>query len=239
MDDGEDPVVPPAAGAAAADPAGAGGGTDLASLSARIDQIEQVLAMIVQQLEGGGEEEADPASSEPEAEPTAPVEDPDKVGGDKSVGDSVAKGKPRTASVGDSTSLRPGFQIMVSQAETLMPGIAMMTFDSARPAKSTFSDMCAFRRKTLEASVKTDAGKRAISAVVGDSLPASFYDASMTCDTISAVFNAAAVLMAQENNGRAHTTSLGADGRRNGFGAKPPTPAELNEKARAFYANQA
>ena len=243
-DMGKDDVDPTAAGVdpavlgKGADPAG--GGNDLAALSARMDQIEQVLAQVVQMIEGGEE----PDDQQPEAGPEESPPGTENAGEDRAVAVGDKRSKKLTgdavgirAMVGDSTSMRDGYLMMLSQAEILMPGIAMMTFDAARPAKDTFSDMCSFRRKTLEASKGTDAGKKAIEAVVGDGvMPKSFFDASMTCDSVAFVFNGAATLMAQANNGKGHSPSFGTNGQRNGFGARPPTPAELNAKMQEFYA---
>lgn len=212
---------------AAADPAGGGDiASQLAALSSRMDQIEQVIAMLADEEEGEGESEPDPDS-----DTTAPEPDDDKKKfGDRATGD--------RAMVGDSTSMRDGFQRMLSQAEILMPGIQLMTFDSAQPARTTFDAMCSFRRKTLEASKSTERGKSAISAVMEGKLPKSFHDASMTCDAVGAVFNAAAGVIASQNQGRATQPHFGPDGTRNGFSTKVVTPAELNKRNAERWANR-
>lgn len=236
--DEDDPDEPAATTTPPPDNGNGGEGGSVAeqitAINSRLDQIEQVLAMLAeaeqeevsQQGEEGGEVAEQPAAA-----------NGDRAG----TGDRRAKTGDRRAMVGDSTSLRTGFQAMLSQAETLMPGIALMTFDAAAPARDTFEAMCNFRRKTLEAAKGTDTGKKAIETVMGggDQLPKSFHDSTMTCDAVAAVFNGAAAVVGSQHN-RARQPAFGQDGQRNGFTAgKVPTPAELNKLFRERSAQQA
>ena len=125
---------------------------------------------------------------------------------------------------------------MLSQAEILKPGVALPTYDSGTPAKRTVEAMCNFKRKTLDEAKATDRGGSAIRAVVGDDAAKSFTDRSYTCDAVNYIFNSAATLIANENRGRASQPSIGANGGRNMFSTKAPSPAEINAKMRAAYA---
>jgi len=227
-------VVPPDAG-------GGGGGDRLGSLEARMEQVEQVLAMIAEKLDvgaGGGEPQPEASPEEGGGAQQPPPDDNNN--GDRAVmgGDRRTTGDSRRAMVGDSTSMQTEFLQMLSKAEILMPGIQLLTFDSAKSAKDTSSSMCNFKRRTLQASAGTDRGRAAIETAIGGPLPQkyNFHDAIMTCDGITTVFNAASALMAAANNGRAHSTAIGAAGNPgNGFGVIP-TIASLNERNNKFWA---
>lgn len=232
---GDAPEGDPKGGGMPAAPAAPPGGGDLAAqvqaLMARMDQIEQVLAALAEgeeqepwhgEGEGGGEEGG--AGYEPSPD--------NNNNGDQATVDSAQRVR---ATVGDSTSMRDGFQQMLSQAEILVPGIAFPTFDSAMPAKGTFDSMCAFKRKTLDAAKSTDRGKSVLEQVVGGRLPKSFNDRSVTCDHVGMVFNAASALVAQDNRGRAHSTRIGPGGQPNTFGKAPPSPAEINKRNSEYF----
>jgi hypothetical protein len=231
-DDSDDP---PSAAAVPPDddtPAAGGGGDRLAALEARIDQIEQVLAMLAD--EGGGDDDDTEQAQQPA--PTAEGgEGGKKPDSDEGTGDRRST-IDRRAMVGDSTSLREGFHRVLSQAEILMPGIKLMTFDAAAKPGVTLDAMCDFRRKTLEASRHTPAGNSALESVMEGRLPRSFHDKSMTCDSVSLVFNAAASLLASQNRGRATQPHFAPDGKRNGFSTGAPSPAAINEANRKAFA---
>jgi hypothetical protein len=218
-------------------PANGGEGDRVAALEARLDQVEQVLAMLAGEDEGGEGGGEQPGSEQPNGDRRF-ADEGNGDDDDKSSGDRAHTGD-RRAMVGDSSSMRDGFQRMLSQAEILMPGIQLITFDAASPARTTFDAMCNFRRRTLEASKGTDKGKAAIEQVMDGKLPKSFHDASMTCDTIGTVFTGASSLIAQQNAGRATQPHFGANGERNGFSTKTPTPADINKRMRDFYAGAA
>jgi hypothetical protein len=138
----------------------------------------------------------------------------------------------------DSASMREAFIATLSKAETLCPGIRLPTFDAALPATETFDALCSFRRKTLDAAYKTDNGHRAIEAVI-EGRKAQFFDKTWTCDAVAITFNSAAALISKENAHRAVNPRVGGTGGSNGFGAKPPTIAEMNARARKFYGQDA
>jgi uncharacterized protein len=241
----EDQPEPMGGGAAASAPMPPGGGGDpsgavslediaaqIQALAARQDQMEQVLAMLADDGEGGGEEEE---MMEPE---DTGHEEPDGDEGDRFVeGDSAPTGdSARRATVGDSTSMREAFQRMMSQAEILAPGIQLPTFDAAAPARTTFDGMCEFRRRTLDAAKTTQQGDAAINTVMEGRAPKTFMDRSMTCDAVAMVYNAAAGVLGSQRAGVApRAPTFGPNGARNGFTSNSPSPAELNKRNRERY----
>jgi hypothetical protein len=133
----------------------------------------------------------------------------------------------------DSANLREMFIATLSKAETLCPGIRLPTFDAASPMKDTVDSLCSFRRKTMDAAYKNEDARAVIDTVI-EGRQAHFFDKAWTCDAVAMAFNAASTLMAQKNQHRAVHPRVGGNGGGNGFGARPPTPAELNAKNMAF-----
>lgn len=238
------------------------------AMNARMDRLEQIVAMIAEAVglndNGGGDPDDDNMNGDRRVgdrrfrdrrgrardqdfgsearkdseEDTSNVTDRAATGDRRGrTGDADTS---RRAAVGDSTSLSSGFQLMLSQAELLMPGIALPTFDSSSPAKATFESMCSFKRKTLQASKGTDAGSKAIRAMVGDDLEkVNFFDSALTCDHVTSIFNGAASLIASERRGLAGQPKFAADGSANSFSKKVMTPVDLNAKNREFWAAHA
>lgn len=65
----------------------------------------------------------------------------------------------------DSVLLVDSFQSTVALAEILMPGIAVPTFDQAKPPKHTFDAICKLRADTLTAVARTTDGKTLLDKV--------------------------------------------------------------------------
>jgi hypothetical protein len=236
---------------------GAGGdiGTQLSALTQRIDKIEQVLTSLTQEESSETAGVAtDRRMSDAEAIPGQEGETWNGVAAESDQGNGYhnnlgAKDLPkehpvvdrkttgdRRARVGDSTSMRESFLAVLSKAETLHPGIRLPTFDAAAPARETFDALCSFRRKTLDAAYKNEESRNIIDVVI-DGKPAQFFDRNWTCDAVAVAFNGAASLMAQKN--RVVNPRAGGSGGSNGFGGRPPTPAEMNAKARSFFKQDA
>ena len=111
---------------------------------------------------------------------------------------------------------------LAAKAEILSPGFKMPTHDSMKGKRA--SD-CACQRQALSASMATDAGAKAIRALLGDVLPK-----ELTNDQVGIVFNAAAAMVAQENN-RSHVSD--------GFKVDRTTQStvdSINEANRKYYA---
>ena len=233
-------------------------GAQVAALSQRIDKIEQILTSLAQEesQEQNGVA-TDSRIKDGEAVPgqegkTWPGVNAEGTQGEGYYNNLGAKDLPkehpvvdgktgtsdRRATVGDSTSMREAFLSALSKAETLCPGIRLPTFDAAAPARETFDALCSFRRKTLDAAYKQEESRAAIDSII-EGKPAQFFDRNWTCDAVAVAFNGAASLMAQKNQHRVVHPRIGGSGGSNGFGMRPPTPAEMNVKARAFFKQDA
>jgi hypothetical protein len=243
-----------------ATPAAAGGdvGAQIQALAQRLDNIEQILMSLADddgtggagEVEGAGEGEGGDGIGDRRIRDTDIGTEskvwPETGSVEQGAGYHEEKGAPdlprespgtkdqRRAAVGDSTSMRTAFVATLSKAETLCPGIRLPTFDAASPAKDTFESMCSFRRKVLDAAYKTDEARPAIESVI-DGRRAQFFDKSWTCDAVAVAFNGASAIMAQKIQHRVVSPRVGASGGNNGFGKAPPTPAELNARARTVF----
>lgn len=163
-------------------PSGDMGGGDDDPVEARFQSLEQghaelkqMLAQIMQQLGGGG---------------TAPPDD--DAGGDEpppSTKDSADEMDPdddTRTKTNDSAALATSWQTLMSEAEILVPGIRVPTFDASAGRKRTVDAMCQFRGKVLSALDGTSAGQTLLSSVGGA------YDlASMSCAAKAGLFQAA------------------------------------------------
>lgn len=152
-------------------------------------------------------------------------------------------GKGRTADSepvpqeGDSKALERGFQEFVSQAEVLVPGFKVPTFDSALPRAKTVDAMCAGRRAVLVQFSGSPEGKAVLSSVTGDELDL----AQAPCDQVAIAFRSAAALRGAQNN--AHATR---DARtvpqglplNDGVPRPSMTASQMNEANKKFWAEQ-
>lgn len=262
--DADEPETPaPASGGGG----GGDVGAQLQALSQRIENIERLLMSLTEEDQGGSESDNDENSDvahdrrmsdtiiEPEktwpkagdeetigqgyhmekGAPDLPREKPG-TGDRRGTGDRQRTGD-RRAAVGDSTSMREAFVATLSKAETLCPGIRLPTFDAAAPARDTFDTLCGFRRKTLDAAYKTEDGRTAIDSII-DGRKAVFFDREWSCDAITVAFNGASSLMSQKNAHRVVAPRVGGSGGSNGFGKAPPSPADMNARAREAFKNQ-
>ena len=230
MDEPKPPVPgapPPAAGApppaaGAPPPDGGAGGVTLEQLAARIDRIEQAIAILAQ---GEGQPDETPPD-----ENSPGMDNPDEK-------------KPPTGDrvTGDSAALVISFQEVLARAELLVPGIRRPTFDSMKPRAQTIQGMCDFRRQTLATAL--DANQEpadAIKAVAGTPKNPPEYIRALSCDAVSAVFNGASEMI-RTSGMRAHSGTPAPSGKQFGSGTVTPTQtvldvvAGMNEKNRAFY----
>lgn len=155
----------------------------------------------------------DPAPTGDEAEPAA---DP----------------KPEDNQTQDSKALETGFRAVVADAEVLVPGYHVPTFDSKAKRKVTVDSMCGLRRKVLDSVYSTKDGRSLIESLHGG--PPEL--ATLTCDAATVLFKATAGAKRLLNN-RASTGDSGA--LPNGNQPKPVTGAmsisELNALHRKTY----
>lgn len=206
-------IVPPVEGA---DDAGG-------ELTARVAALETGVAEILTLLKGGKgggetppEPKPTPAAAADEFPPADETEDP--------------KGKEGNLT-GDSAALETGFKAVMADAEILVPGFQLPTFDSKVERKITIDSMCATRRKVLDTLYATEDGKALVNGVTGvttlDTKP-------MTCVDVANLYRSSAVVKRALNN-RAST----GDGKPPVVPAvkvyKVPTLAELNALHRKTY----
>lgn len=117
-----------------------------------------------------------------------------------------------------------------SRAEILAPGIKLPTLDAKMATKDRASALCKCQRKALDLAYQTEAGKAAITPLLGglttdfERLPAAL---------VHAAFMGASELIKAQNNGRTH------DGvaKTKDFG-KPRTAADINAANRKYWADR-
>jgi hypothetical protein len=158
-------------------------------------------------------------------------EDPDEAVGDtilepEGPGMVINLGKVYT---GDSAVKVDGFVEVTSRAEVLAPGIVLPTKDSLKGKKGAL--MATFMRDALTRCYTRDA--------VGKDIVGTFLMGRKVADLkgsdLLAAFNGASNLSRVRNN----SVSTGMiRGTRTGDFSKPPTNADLNKKAREFWAKQ-
>jgi hypothetical protein len=186
------PVTPAAAappnqpGGGATDP-GAGDGVTLESLAARIDQLEQAVAILAQGDDGDDGEEGEPDDNQP-GQSNAP-----------GPGDRATVGDRRRAPTGDTAANAPAmlqYQEMLSRAEILVPGLKQPTLDSRRTLPQVIEGMSAVRRDVLTKALAAggDAAD-AVKALTGNARDPSKVLKAMTNDAIAVVFNGASEMI--------------------------------------------
>lgn len=115
-----------------------------------------------------------------------------------------------------------------SRAEILAPGIKLPTMDAKATTKDRALALCKCQRRALDTAYKTEAGKAAIDAILGNKT----HDfAKLAAPLVHSTFMAASELVKAANNAGARAQVSTRD-----FGRRPPTPAELNEINRKAWA---
>lgn len=115
-----------------------------------------------------------------------------------------------------------------ARAEILAPGIKLPTMDAKASTKERALALCKCQRRALDVAYKTDAGKAAIDAILGNKT----HDfAKLAAPLVHSTFMAASELVKAANNAGARAQVSTRD-----FGRRPPTPAELNDINRKAWA---
>jgi hypothetical protein len=115
---------------------------------------------------------------------------------DKKPGDEEGK-EGKEGKTGDSAALQTSFQALVADAEVLVPGFRVPTFDAAAGRAKTVDAMCAARRKVLGHLAATADGR----ALLGQVADLGSMDAEKSgCAEVAVVFKAAASLKKAQNN---------------------------------------
>lgn len=219
-----------------ADPdAGGDGGDD------RIGKLETAVAAItegmaglteaIRKLGGGGnstDAEADP-DDEGATDDSMPALDAEADPDDEA----KKKEEAAKAKTTDSAALATGYAKVQSQAEILVPGFRMATFDAKAKRASTVDAMCSARRKALGLACATADGFALVSSVSGGKAP----DVDkMDCKGVATLFVAAAGAKALLNN-RTGTHDASTIAKPAAGVATPAamTPASLNAANKAFW----
>lgn len=148
--------------------------------------------------------------------------------GDSAVEDDEGTGVP----TGDSAALETGYRQVMAQAEVLVPGFRMPTFDGAAKRVDTVATMCKMRRRALDACSLTEQGAGIISGITGkDTLDLD----TMSCKDVATLFRATATAKASANNASATRDSGHQQQQQEEVRTGAPTPAELNEIHRKFW----
>ncbi|MBM5648277.1 DUF2213 domain-containing protein [Burkholderia pseudomallei] len=180
----------PKAGVSATGDEGAGGGEGdplkqvLDAIQATNGKID-ALADRVTKLEGGGTPTGDGDGDDDDLDGTSTTDNDGAGEGDDKTG----------ARTGDSTALRDQFQDALSRAEILAPGVRLPTFDAKAVRKKTVDAICVLRRRALRAALGNENAELVKSVVGGANV------ANMTCDSVTAFFNAASEIVRSKNSG--------------------------------------
>lgn len=138
---------------------------------------------------------------------------------------------PAGASTKDSAAMQRSYSTLASQAELLVPGIRIPTFDAAVSRAKTVDRMCALRRHVLDTAYSTASGKELIDSVSNN---ANLHLPALSCAQIAGVFNSAAGAMRLLNN-RASVGDAQANQTKQAPGN---TLAEINKANAAYWASK-
>lgn len=223
-------------------PGGDGGGSD-DPVEARFQSLEQGHQQIIEQITaltqavqamsgGGGAPAAAPAAPGGEGPPTKDGAD-DLADG---AGDTKEGGAGPVMATKDSAALATSFQATLADAEILVPGFRMPTFDAALPRAKTVDNMCSLRRSVLDRLMQTHDGVKLLGTVAdGGQVPDL---AKLPCDEVGAMFKAAAVIKKASNNRAVVGDGLKIAAQINVTG-RAPSPADLNKANAEFWAKHA
>lgn len=130
-----------------------------------------------------------------------------------------------------------GMQDAIARADILAPGIQLPARD-AKPGSQAHRDAVGgFQRAALKQALTTDAGRAAVTSVLGHAQPARI--ASMPANEVAIAFRAASQLMVDHNAAATVTTLQSATAGyvrdEKGAAIRPMTPADLQATADRFY----
>lgn len=188
---------------------------------------------------GGSDPTGDAAGDKDDKEKTEDADNPFAKKDDDEDDKEKDKSKDR-AMTGDSSALANSYQALVADAEILVPGFRVSTFDAKAQRKVTVDAMCGSRRKALDTAYATQEGQILLENVAGTK---NLNVAGMTCDAVATLFRAAVGAKKLLNTTRQtqDASRMGTqtqEHRSSGVSA-PTSVAELNKRNREFYAEQA
>lgn len=211
------------------DAGGEGGDDD------RIGKLETAVAAItegmtglteaIRKLSGGGSNSTD-GEADPDDEDDGKTDDAEAEEEAKKKDDDKSKTM-------DSAALATGYAKVQSQAEILVPGFRMATFDAKAKRASTVDAMCSARRKALGLACSTADGAMLVTSVNGGVEP---NVDKMDCKGVATLFVAAAGAKALLNN-RTGTHDANSLAKPAAIASAPAaiTPASLNAANKAFW----
>lgn len=139
----------------------------------------------------------------------------------------------KASKTADSAALETSFKQLVADAEILVPGFKLPTFDATAKRKATVDTMCNARRKALDTVYATAEGKQMVDTIHGSAVNLITLD----CKAVAQVFAASVGAKKLLNNSLAtRDSNRVADPLNANSGApKPMTPAEFNEQMKKHY----
>jgi hypothetical protein len=178
-------------------------------VEARFTKLETAIAAIGDQLsaltesmrsgsddgqggEGAGGSEGDPEAMTGDGEEGNPFAKKD----DKTADADPADEKDEKGATKDSAALATSYAQVLAQAEVLVPGFRMPTFDAKLKRKATVDNMCATRRRALDLFSSTHDGLALVKQIHGSEPTVS----KMACGDVSTLFRAASVAKGLQNN---------------------------------------
>jgi hypothetical protein len=200
-----------------------------AVLEARISGIEDsvntiasaVAALVKSKTGDGGQREEEEDEDEGEE-----VEEENGMKSKKDQGKKVA-------GTGDSAALATSYTALLADAEVLVPGFKVPTFDAKADRKATVDRMCAIRRRALDSVNTTQDGSVLLRTVSGGQ---TIDTMSMDCKAVATIFRAAAGAKRLLNNSSSMAgSSRVADGARPAAKKGPQSIAELQAMNRKEF----
>ena len=192
-----------------------------AQLAQDMVDIKGMLAKLTGGDDGGGTDDADPGADKDEDEETK-----DEFPADKD------EDKDKTKTM-DSKALEAGYKQVMAQAEVLVPGFRMPTFDAKAKRAATIDKMCNARRQAMGACYATADGANLIQTVAGTK---DVDLAGMNCKDLATIFRATAGAKALLNNKLATRDSGGVHKEQPVVMAN--NIASMNEANRKFWEGQ-
>lgn len=136
----------------------------------------------------------------------------------------------------DSAALASGYQQVLADAEILVPGFRMPTFDAALPRAHTVDAMCNARRKALDICYATAEGKTLVDSVA-DGNGKDLDLISLDCAAVASIFKAASGAKKLLNQRAATGDASRIPGAPQDQGKRkgPATIADLNKTYAEYY----
>lgn len=212
-------------------PNNAGGDTDDGTMTqddpveARFQKLEAAINEI-KQLVAGGSQGGNPGGTQDD--------DLNPDAGTEELLDGEGDTKPdMTAKTGDSAALATAFQQAVADAEILVPGFKVPTFDAALPRAKVIDNVCRMRRSVLSHLSMTTDGNTLLGQISDGNTTIDIPNAS--CVDVAATFKAAVALKRASNN-RAATGDAKTPGTSLTPTSSAMSPAQMNKVNTEFWA---